>query len=236
VLTPASPIEPDESGGTIPDAVLAARMAAGDEAALGSVYDRHAELLFGATVRFLGDREVAAEVVQDAFIVVWRQAARFDPRAGSLLGWLLAIARNRAIDRLRAESRRPSWLAVSLDAGADEPRPASGVRPAIPSRQQLELRSGAGAPDPAHVAGQRWLQAVVRSTLSELPDDERRVLLLAYAEELSQSEIAERLGWPLGTVKSRTRRAMARLRTTLGAVPDLVGELAIEADLPRGQR
>src|SRR5215211_3104908 len=92
----------------------------GDEVAFATAYDRHAALLFGSVVRFVGDREAAAEVVQDAFMALWRRARQFDPRAGTLLNWLLGIARNRAIDRYRAESRRATSSAVSLTEAATD--------------------------------------------------------------------------------------------------------------------
>ena len=193
------------------DATLAERIAAGDEAAFVIAYDRHSGFLFGSLVRFLGDRETAAEVVQDAFVTLWRRARLFDARSGSMLTWLLAIARHRAIDRLRAESRRPGRDAVRLDpivdGGSDNGAPRNDTPP--------ELIAGAST-DPSDVAGRRWIQSVVRTGISELPENERQVILLGYTLDLSQSQIADRLDWPLGTVKSRTRRAMAQLRTRLG--------------------
>ena len=179
-------------------------------------YDRHAGFVFGSVARFLGDREAAAEVVQDAFVTLWRRARQFDARSGSLLTWLLAIARHRAIDRLRAEGRRPTRDSIRLEAFTSEG--GSGGNPAHPDVPQ-ELIADA-ATDPGTVATRRWTQSVVRTGISELPDNERRVILLGYAEDLSQAEIAERLEWPLGTVKSRTRRAMAQLRTRLAPVID----------------
>ena len=208
--------------GTLDDARLATRIASGDEAAFVIAYDRHAGFVFGSVARFMGDRDVAAEVVQDAFMALWRRARQFDVRSGSLLTWLLAIARHRAIDRMRAEGRRPSRDAVHLDALATDGPGANGSRPDVPP----ELIAGA-ASDPGTVASRRWLQAVVRTGISELPELERQVILLGYGQDLSQSQIAERLEWPLGTVKSRTRRAMAQLRGRLGAMVD-------EEDLPAG--
>lgn len=183
------------------DRTLVGRIASGDEAAFELVYDRHGGLLFGSLVRFLGDREAAAEVVQDAFMALWRRASGFDPDAGSLPGWLLAIARHRAIDRLRGEARRPQLAAVELIDDARDADPET---------------------DPAGFADRRWADSVVRTMVSELPEVERHVVALAYADGLSQSVIADRLGVPIGTVKSRTRRALARLRTRLVEVPDLV--------------
>jgi RNA polymerase sigma-70 factor (ECF subfamily) len=199
------------------DAALADRIALGDEAAFMVAYDRHSGFLFGSTMRFLGDPDAAAETVQDAFLALWRRASQFDAASGSLLTWLLSIARHRAIDRLRADGRRPTRDAIPLDVllGGDGSGDA-GVRTDVPA----VLVSDAAA-DPGAIAGRRWSQAVIRTGISELPEHERQVIVLGYALDLSQAQIAERLGWPIGTVKSRTRRALAHLRVRLGAVPDL---------------
>src|SRR5687767_10736429 len=187
----------------------------GDELALGELYDRHAESLFRAALMRLGDRGLAEEVLQDTFLALWNRAELFDRREGSLIAWLSTIARNRAIDRLRALGRRPAPVALSslAPAGADEAaadearesllaaaRPIAGVTP---------------APDPEREVDMAELRTEVDRALAGIPEQERQVLQLAYYDELSQSEIAERLAWPLGTVKTRTRRALARLRETL---------------------
>jgi RNA polymerase sigma-70 factor (ECF subfamily) len=196
------------------DRLVAERIAMGDEAAFAAAYDRHAPLVYGAVVRFVGDREAAAEVVQDAFMALWRRAHQFDASSGSLAGWLLGIARHRAIDRYRAESRRPTAAAVSLADSFTSAEPVFAEAP-----------SGFGSDfDPTEVAELHWRQSVVRTLVADLPESERDVLMLAYARGLSQTEIAERTGTPLGTVKSRTRRALAHLRLRLAGVPDLVDE------------
>jgi RNA polymerase sigma-70 factor, ECF subfamily len=209
---------------TLDDATLATRIADGDEGAFVIAYDRHSGFMFGSVSRFLGDREMAAEVVQDAFVTLWRRAGLFDARSGSMLTWLLAIARHRAIDRLRAEGRRPTRDAVRLEAFSTEASSDGGPRLDTPP----ELIAGA-ATDPGEVAGRRWLQSVVRTGIAELPDNERQVIVLGYAMDLSQAQIAERLEWPLGTVKSRTRRAMAQLRQRLGGMIDVDDALAVAA-------
>ncbi|HJP89301.1 MAG TPA: sigma-70 family RNA polymerase sigma factor, partial [Candidatus Limnocylindrales bacterium] len=200
---------------------LVARIAAGSEPAFVTAYDRHATYLFGAISRFMGDREIASEVVQDAFMTLWRRADSFDARAGSLLTWLLAVARHRAIDRMRAEGRRPMREAASIEVLTGETSGAAGSvgpsgRPAASSapRPDLppELVAGA-ASDPGTIAGRRWTQSVVRTSIAALPEHERQVIVMGYAMDLSQSQIAERLEWPIGTVKSRTRRALAQLRS-----------------------
>lgn len=198
------------------DGRLAARIATGDEAAFVIAYDRHNAFVFGSVARFLGDREAAAEVVQDAFVTLWRRAGQYDARAGSLLTWLLAIARHRAIDKLRAEGRRPLRDALHLDSfGSDATATAAASRPDVPP----ELVAGP-ATDPGSVADRRWAQSVVRAGISQLPEHEREVILLGYALDLSQAQIAERMEWPLGTVKSRTRRALAQLRQHLSGLDD----------------
>ncbi len=199
------------------DGGLAARIAAGDEGAFVIAYDRHSTFVFGSLVRFLGDREAAAEVAQDAFVTLWRRARLYDSRSGSLLTWLLAIARNRAIDRLRAEGRRPAHDAMRIETLTSDAASAPG---AARNDTPPELVAGA-ATDPGDVVTRRWVQSVVRTGIAELPENERQVILLGYALDLTQAQIAERLEWPLGTVKSRTRRAMAQLRMRLGSVGEL---------------
>jgi RNA polymerase sigma-70 factor, ECF subfamily len=151
-------------------------------------------------------------------MALWRRARQFDAASGSLLTWLLAIARHRAIDRLRAEGRRPGRDALHLDALTSDGPGSNGSRPDVPP----ELIAGTST-DPGTVASRRWVQSVVRTGISELPEHERQVILLGYGQDLSQSQIAERLEWPLGTVKSRTRRAMAQLRGRLGTIVDADG-------------
>jgi RNA polymerase sigma-70 factor (ECF subfamily) len=161
-------------------------------------------------------------------VTLWRRARLFDARSGSMLTWLLAIARHRAIDRLRAEGRRPARDALRLDAFAESP--ADGA-PRLDTPPELVADA---ATDPSDVASRRWVQSVVRTGIAELPDNERQVIVLGYAMDLSQAQIAERLEWPLGTVKSRTRRAMAQLRQRLGAEVDIGHDLGIsqQAGLP----
>ncbi len=190
-----------------------ARIASGDEDALMEAYDRHAETLFGATVRFLGDREVAAEIVQETFVASWRSAATFDSTAGSLRTWMLRIARNRAIDRLRADARRPGLVQLAATDGEE-----ALLDPL--DRLAERRRQGIDESDPAVLLERSWSGAVVRTALADLAGHEREVVALAYREGLTQHEIAERLGLPLGTVKSRTRRALAHLRQALVRVPD----------------
>jgi RNA polymerase sigma-70 factor (ECF subfamily) len=196
------------------DGRLVRRVAGGDEAAFMTLYDRHSDALYGTTVRFLRDRESAAEVLQDVFVAIWQRAAQYDPRSGTVAGWLFGIARNRAIDRLRAEARRPR-SAYGWASGPDAPDAAD----LLDRAGRWQRRSPDG--DPVLELDRSWTRALVRTTLAEMPADERDVVVLAYDQALSQSEIAARLGLPIGTVKSRTRRALARLRGRLADVPDL---------------
>jgi RNA polymerase sigma-70 factor, ECF subfamily len=214
----------DSESADLDDARLVARIASGEESAFVIAYDRHAGFLFSSVARFLGDREAAAEVVQDAFVTLWRRARQFDARSGSLLTWLLAIARHRAIDRLRAEGRRPTRDAIRLEAFTEDGSGDSQAHPDVPR----ELIADA-ATDPATLAARRWTQSVVRTGIAELPVHERQVILLGYAEDLSQAQIAARLEWPLGTVKSRTRRAMAQLRARIGPIAGTDGAPASAA-------
>lgn len=205
-----------EERGASDDALLVTRIAQGDEGAFMIAYARHSTFLFGSVTRFLGDREAAAEVVQDAYLTLWRRARQFDARSGSLLTWLLAISRNRAIDRLRAEGRRPGRDSIRLDALTSEGGSGVGTgRANLPNELIADART-----DPGTVATRRWVQSVVRTGIAELPENERQVIVLGYSLDLSQAQIAERLECPLGTVKSRTRRAMAQLRLRLGTMAD----------------
>ncbi len=206
------------------DGALVRRIAMGDESAFALAYDRHAGHLYGSIVRFLGDREAAAEVVQDVFMALWRRASQFDATAGSLSAWLLGIARNRAIDRFRADARRAASRSIPLSALLpDERDEPGGGMPDLPATAGLgpDSVATANAGDPEALVGRRWLQSVIRTLVADLPEVERSVVLLAYASGLSQSEIADHLGAPIGTVKSRTRRAFARLRGELADLPGL---------------
>jgi RNA polymerase sigma-70 factor (ECF subfamily) len=158
------------------------------------------------------DRQVAEEVVQETFLALWNRAELFDPAAGSLAAWLHTIARNRTVDRLRAAGRRPNLIALSSAAGIDEDGTAALER--IVSSGDVLGGANLG-PGPEGSVEAAELRATVQDALAAMPDQERTVIELAYREELSQSEIAARLGWPLGTVKTRTRRALLRLRTLL---------------------
>ena len=198
------------------DAELMARVVAGDEQAFAAVYDRHAQALYGTAMRFLRDPGLAEDVVQETYLAVWTRSESYSPQAGSLIGWLLTIARHRAIDRIRAQSRQPAVVrlapADSDDTENDLELLFALVRPVAFSD---------GSVEPADSAERGWVRAVIRTAIGEMPEPERRALELAYDDDLTQAEIAERLGWPIGTVKTRTRRALLRLRAMLESVPDI---------------
>src|SRR5690242_6636833 len=199
--------------GATDDVAVVRRMAAGSEAALETLYDRYASAIFAAVYRLTSDRGTAEEVVQETFLALWNRAETFDPAAGSLAAWLYAIARNRTIDRLRAAGRRPSLVALSSAAAPDEDATQALERLVADGSIVGGARPTAGPEQAFETAG---VQEAIGIAIAAMPDDERTVILLAYQEELSQSEIAARLGWPLGTVKTRTRRALLRLRQALG--------------------
>ncbi len=201
-----------ERSGPTEDARLVRAVAAGSQDALAALYDRHADAVFAAASRLTSDRQVAEEVVQETFLALWNRAELYDPRAGSLAAWLHTIARNRAVDRLRAAGRRPNLVALSAAGGADEPDTATLERLVAAGRVLGGADLGPG-PEAALQAAE--LRDMLRRSLAEMPELERAVIVLAYQDELSQAEIAGRLGWPLGTVKTRTRRALHRLRGVL---------------------
>ncbi len=206
----------DDVAATPADAELMARVSAGDHQAFATLYDRHVSAVYGAVLRYFRDPGAAEDVVQETYLALWQRPGGYAADKGSLVGWLLSIARNRAIDRLRAASRRP--LLVGLDPG-----PSDGSESDLERLMALGRPVGSGATndEPPDVAERRWVRAVVRTALDGMSEPERRVLQLAYDDGLTQTEIAERLGWPLGTVKTRTRRALLRLRALLESVPDI---------------
>jgi RNA polymerase sigma-70 factor (ECF subfamily) len=194
------------------DARLVREVAAGSQDALASLYDRHADAVYASACRLTSDRQVAEEVVQETFLALWNRAELYDPAAGSLAAWLHTIARNRTVDRLRAAGRRPNLVPLSGTLGEDETDTAALERivadGTVLGGADLGLSPEAAAESSA-------VRETIRAALIEMPEHERTVIVMAYRDELSQSEIAERLGWPLGTVKTRTRRALLRLREVM---------------------
>jgi len=182
------------------DAELLVRMSRGDERALGSFYDRWEGAVRAIVLRVVHEPAEADDVVEEVFWQAWRQAGRFEAGRASGGTWLLTIARSRALDRLRAlkRSREDAGLDALLDSGSE-----------------LAIH---GTPDPLEAAMLAERARVVRDALATLPADQRATLELAYLEGLSQSEIAERTREPLGTIKTRMRLAMIKLRERLGVL------------------
>jgi RNA polymerase sigma-70 factor (ECF subfamily) len=172
------------------------RVASGDSGGLGALYDRHGRAVYSLALRILGDEGDAEEVTQDVFAQAWRRAGQYDQTRGTVAAWLLVMARTRAIDRFRARSVRPEGR-VQDDDGL--------------TLQQLPTTS----PDAASemMAAERGHR--VRQALEALPFLQRVAIELAYFEGLSQREIAERLEQPLGTVKTRMRLGLLKLRDAL---------------------
>lgn len=202
----------EDRHGRSDDVALVRAIVDGSYDALAALYDRHAAAVFAVASRLTSDRGVAEEVVQDTFLALWDRAESYDPLAGALSTWLHAIARNRTVDRLRAAGRRPKYVSVSSDGAAD-PSETQGLERAA---SVGTIVAGSVAPASPEIAyASQETRATIERALSGLGVEERTVIVLAYREDLSQSEIAERLGWPLGTVKTRTRRALRRLREAL---------------------
>jgi len=169
------------------DGELIERIAGGDRPAFEELYRRYSRSVLGLALRRLGDRGRAEDASQEAFVAIWRSARTYDPSRGNGAPWLYAVARNAITDGLRRT-----------------PEPAADV-PDGPS----------GEPDPSTQAEDAWRAWRVHRALEVLPQNERAVIEVAYWRGLSQSEIAELLGIPLGTVKTRTRSALARLADAL---------------------
>jgi RNA polymerase sigma-70 factor, ECF subfamily len=221
----------DERLASLPDADLVRAVADGSQDALAALYDRHADGIFAAAVRLSGDRGVAEEVVQETFLALWNRAELFDPQTAALGSWLHAIGRNRTVDRLRAAGRRPNLVSIT---GTGDDQPEGDVLDRL-ARGGTVVAAAHAVPDPEEAVAAGELRTTLREAIASMPEVERVVILLAYQEELSQSEIAIRLGWPLGTVKTRTRRALGHLREILGE--QLGPTAALEAvPVPVGDR
>jgi RNA polymerase sigma-70 factor (ECF subfamily) len=174
------------------DVELLRAIAGGDEQALASLYDRYRLILFSLVLRILHSRDEAEDVLQELFLQVWKRASDFDEARGRPFTWLVTLARSRAIDRLRSlNARERTVTEAARDVGPDQWSDA--VDDAIRSEESKK----------------------VRRALAELPEEQRQALMLAYFEGLTQTEIATRLNAPLGTVKTRMRSGMLKLRELL---------------------
>jgi RNA polymerase sigma-70 factor, ECF subfamily len=160
--------------------------------ALGEFYDRYQRLVFGLAFNVIQDEGLAEEITQDVFLRVWDKAASYRPEAAKVVTWLARITRNRAIDILRQQKSRLEKFAVPWD-----------------DLQALEPRASQNVEESADMASQ---QTLIRQALQQLPKEQREALALAYFRGLTQEEIAQELGEPLGTVKTRIRIGMQKLR------------------------
>jgi RNA polymerase sigma-70 factor (ECF subfamily) len=177
---------------------LVGRVATGDQAALAALYDATNRLVYSLVLRVLGDMSSAEEVLIDVYTQVWRTAASYDADRGAPLAWIATIARSRAIDRLRS-SRQDQYRQESLDVLGEAP---------------------ANSSSPEELASASERQNLVREALNLLTAEQRQVIELAYYSGLSYSEIAKKLNQPLGTVKTRTRLGMMKLREALAPLLD----------------
>lgn len=194
------------------EACLVEMLVDGSEDALARLYDLHAPAVFAEATRASRDRSIAAEVVQDTFLTLWNRAELFDPARGELRAWLLTIAHNRAVDRLR-RAKRHSRAAAFSSFGNSGDADASTIDWLAASGEPV----AAAGPEPGP---ETWLsreetRASIAAAVASLAPFERSMISLAYDGGLSQSEIAVRLGWPIGTVKTRTRSALRHLRERL---------------------
>lgn len=171
------------------------------EAALGVIYDRYGRLIYTIALRITGDRQTAEEVVQDVFQNVWQAAGTFQPGIGQFSSWLFGIARHRAIDATRSKRERARTREQTLDTSAPFVAPNDIERD----------------------VDQSLMRDAVRIALAELPANQRQTIELAYYGELTRAEIADQLGEPLGTVKTRLRLGLSKLRDLLRGLEDEVG-------------
>jgi RNA polymerase sigma-70 factor, ECF subfamily len=178
---------------TLDDSVLIGLVARRDEAALSVLYDRYNRLVFSLALRVVGERALAEEIVLDSFWSVWRAANSFVADRGRFVAWLMSVARHRAIDELRRLNVRPEGNSVELDDALKTPQ-ADQLEEVVDLHQRRDL---------------------VRSILAQLPGPQRQALEMAYFGGLTQQEIADKTGTPLGTVKTRMRLGMLKLRDEL---------------------
>lgn len=170
------------------------RLGQGDAATFRGVYQRHAPHVYGYLLHVLGDRQEAEDVLQEVFVTLWRSLAHYDPQRGSVRAWLMAMARSRALDRLRGRRREQSLMGDEIDAARE--------------LRALELALAAGEEE-------RLENTDVRQAVRLLPEEQRHALFMVYYLGFSQSEAARHLVVPLGTLKSRLRLSLGRLRRLL---------------------
>jgi RNA polymerase sigma-70 factor (ECF subfamily) len=204
-LTPSCPTRMSLTAATdASDLEIVARLIAGDERALGALYDRYGGVAFSLACAIVHDPTDAEDVVADTFSQIWRTVSSFDATRGSVVAWVSTIVRTRSLDLIRAQKRRARILDEVATVSDETSAPG--------------LSSGGPSPDRGVEVSDA--QRLVRRSLAELPASQRLVLELAYFGGLSQSEIAERLSEPLGTVKTRMRSGMEKLRQALAPLTE----------------
>ena len=178
------------------DPALLASVAKGDQHAFNQLYDHSSTLLYTLAFRILGNREEADDLLQDVYLEVWRKVVRYDVGRGTPIAWLITLTRSRAIDRLRSRNTRGHNATVGSDTTI--------------SSSVADL-----GPSPFETQADQELRMAVGNALTILPPAQQQALELAYYEGLSHSEIAARLNQPLGTVKTRIKLGMSKLRESL---------------------
>lgn len=201
---------------SVEDALLIKHIANGQETAIEALYDRYNRLVFSVALAVVGDRAIAEEVTLDVFVHVWRGAKTYDPSRAKVSTWLVAITRHHAIDVLRWHGSRVDSKSVLLD--------------------DLLLQDESDPSDPEEQAGLSMERKHVRGALAGLPPDQRQALFLAFFKGYSHQEIANALQQPLGTVKTRIRLAMQKLRQMLIDLKEPVDTSASEANPYRSSR
>ncbi|WP_322815818.1 sigma-70 family RNA polymerase sigma factor [Chloroflexus sp.] len=190
------PSQPPEDTGLrgLTDELLIDLIVQREEAALGELYDRYASLVYAIALRITGDRQTAEEVMQDVFQNIWQTAGGFRRQTGAVAGWIIGISRYRAIDTLRSKRERGRSRELTGIEASPHPSTSSDIE---------------------HDVEQRILHEAVRAALADLPLPQRQAIEMAYYGGLTQVEIAERLGEPLGTIKTRLRLGLTKLRELL---------------------
>jgi RNA polymerase sigma-70 factor (ECF subfamily) len=201
--------EPNPALASATDIDLIERVSGGDAKALEVLYDRYSRVVYSFALRIVGDPQLAEELLQEVFFRAWQQGKAFKAARGSFITWLLSITHNMAIDEVRKRRRRPQR--------ADNEEPEAVLAAVADEGQDVEEEV--------------WLlslRSTIADALRELPRAQREAIELAYFQGLTQREIAERLGEPLGTIKTRMRLGIQKLREQLG---DQLGELVIENEV-----